>query len=297
VLKSFGTWLADQEFLPKNPFAKVKMPRVEKKLMPALPPPEVARVYQAIRDTAGERRGRDLALYSFMLESGARVEEVEKLSLGDLDLERLSAKLHGKGAKERLVYFTERTAGLLRHWLRERPQVAAPNVFLNLKTGRPLTTHGIRQLMRRYGQRAGLHCYPHLLRHTFATRYLINGDEKNLISLQKLLGHASLSQVQQYVDLLPLDVERQYRKFAPLNGLNLDEPWLPGATTPPPKPADTPATLSELYRRLALILAELEITLSAAKSLGAELPPEITSACGRLTSTLGQPTAAASARP
>jgi len=72
IIKSFGEWLPDQEILPRNPFAKVKLPRVEKKLMPSMPVQDMVKVYDVIRKTGGERTARDLALYCFMLESGAR---------------------------------------------------------------------------------------------------------------------------------------------------------------------------------------------------------------------------------
>jgi len=229
IIKSFGTWLADQEILPRNPFGKVKLPRVEKKLMPSMPTQDMVKVYDVIRKTGGERTNRDLALYCFMLESGARAEEVVELTIDELYMDKYTAKVHGKGAKERLVYFTERTARLLRTYLDERPQVSTRQVFLNLRTGKPLTTDGLGQIVKKYGERAGIHCYPHLLRHTFATRYLINGDERNLISLQKLLGHTTLDMVRQYVNMLPVDVETQYRKFSPLNGLNLEDPVMTSA--------------------------------------------------------------------
>lgn len=228
IIKSFGEWLCDQEITPRNPFSKVKMPKVEKKLMPAMPVPAMVKLYDVIRNTGGERVSRDLALYSFMIESGARASEVMKLTLDDLDLQNCTAKVHGKGAKERLVCFTEKTVGLMKDYFKERPQVKAREVFLNLKTGKPLTTNGLGELVSKYGDRAGFHCYPHLLRHTFATRYLVNGDEKNLLSLQKLLGHETLDMVRRYVELLPVDVKTQYRKYSPLNGLNLEDKTLIG---------------------------------------------------------------------
>jgi integrase/recombinase XerD len=229
IIKSFGGWLADQETLPRHPFGKIKLPRVDKKLMPSMPVPAMVNMYDVIRKTGGERMARDLALYCFMIESGARASEVVHLTLDDLDLENCTAKVHGKGAKERLVCFTERTVALLNTYLEERPRVNAREVFLNLQTGKPLTPNGLGQLISKYGGRAGIHCYPHLLRHTFATRYLVNGDEKNLLSLQKLLGHETLDMVRRYVDLLPVDVKTQYRKFSPLNGLNLEDPALAGS--------------------------------------------------------------------
>ena len=285
IIKSFGNWLSDQELLPKNPFGKVKLPRKEQKLVSPLTLEQMVGMDQAIRETGGERTNRDLALYSFMVESGTRVDEVAHLTLDRLDLAGLTARVMGKGSKERLVYFTKVSAGRLQTYFKERPKVAAREVFLNLQTGRPLTANGIGQLIRRYGRRAGFHCHPHMLRHTFTTRLLINGEEKNLISVQKLLGHADLTMVLQYAHLLPVDAESQYRKFAPLTGLNLDQ------ATPPDLAGDscgTPPILAPLYDRLTSLLGELDSTLSALRAAGAETPPELNDVEQRLVSTLGR---------
>jgi len=228
LIKTFGTWLVEQEILDRSPFSKVKLPRVEKKLMPALTLDEITTIYNVILHTGGENATRDLAIYCFCLESGARVTEVVELILDNLYLDNFTAKVHGKGSKERIVCYTEKTANLLKRYLAERPQVSHGEVFLSLRNGKPLAPHAVRLLLRKYGKRAGIHCYPHLLRHTFATRYLVNGDEKNLISLQKLMGHATLDMVRQYVNMLPIDVEKQYKKYSPLKGLVLEEPAMAG---------------------------------------------------------------------
>ena len=224
LIKTFGTWLVDQEILEKNPFTKIKLPRVDKKLMPALGLEEISALYSVILHTGAENTTRDLAIYCFCLESGARVSEVVELLLDNLYLDNFTAKVHGKGSKERIVCYTEKTANFLKRYLEERPKVAYQQVFLNSRNGKPLLPHAIRLMLHKYGERAGIHCYPHLLRHTFATRYLVNGDEKNLISLQKLMGHATLDMVRQYVNMLPIDVEKQYKKFSPLKGIELEDP-------------------------------------------------------------------------
>ena len=224
IVKGWGNWLEEQEILPKNPFARVKMPRVEQRLMPAMAEEDMVALYHAIAKDGDERARRDLALYCLMTESGIRRSEVVSLTLDNLYLDRYTAKVRGKGSKERLVYFTDRTAVPLRAYLQERPRVSAREVFLNLRTGRPLSAGGVGEILKNRGERIGVRCRPHLLRHTFATRYLMNGHETNLISLQKLLGHSSLDMVRRYVDMLPVDVETEYRKFSPLSGLDLEAP-------------------------------------------------------------------------
>ena len=224
IMKGWGNWLEQEEILPKSPFARVKMPRVEQRLMPIMPEEEILALDEAVATEGSERGTRDLAIFRLLVESGVRRGELARLTLDDLYLDRYTLKLQGKGAKERLAFFTEATAQALRVYLRERPQVNAREVFLNLRTGRPLTADGIGEVLKKRGDSAGVYCRPHLLRRTFATRYLMNGHETNLISLQKLLGHSSLDMVRQYVKMLPVDVEREYSKYAPLNGLDLREP-------------------------------------------------------------------------
>jgi len=221
IIKGMGNWLEEQEILPRNPFARVKMPRVEQRMMPAMVEEDMVALYYAIARAGDERATRDLAIFCLMTESGMRRSEVVSLTLDNLYVHRFTAKVHGKGSKERLVYFTDQTAKPVTAYLEERPRVEAREVFLNLRTRRPLTADGLTVILQKRGERAGIRCRPHLLRHTFATRYLMNGHETNLISLQKLLGHSSLDMVRRYVDMLPVDVETEYRKFSPLSGLDL----------------------------------------------------------------------------
>ena len=78
----------------------------------------------------------------------------------------------------------------------------------------------VRVVPTRVGERAsieGVRCSPHTFRHTFAKNFLMNGGD--LFTLQKILGHSSLSVVRMYVELTPEDVQIQYRQYSPMDCL------------------------------------------------------------------------------
>jgi len=63
----------------------------------------------------------------------------------------------------------------------------------------------------------GARCSPHSCHHTFAKNYLINGGD--IFSLQKILGHASLTSVRIYLNLFASDIKKQRRQFSPVDNM------------------------------------------------------------------------------
>ena len=103
-----------------------------------------------------------------------------------------------------------------------RPQPLVRRVAALFLSGEgfPLTKSGVQQMLRRCGRRAGLNgirCSPHVFRHTFAGRYLMNGGD--IFSLQRILGHSSLASVRVYLNLFGSDIKRQHQRFSPVDNL------------------------------------------------------------------------------
>ena len=161
---------------------------------------------------------RDYTLFALMFNTGARVQEILNLHLGDLRLDPpCQVRLQGKGQKVRFCPIWPGTAQLLRE-LVEGQRLANPEhtdgpLFVN-RQGAPLTRCGVRYLLRKYLSLScaavstiqGKHLHPHSLRHTTAIHLLKAGVDFATIS--QWLGHASLNTTMRYARA-DIDLKRQ----------------------------------------------------------------------------------------
>jgi site-specific recombinase XerD len=149
---------------------------------------------------------RNRALLELLYSGGLRSAEVVGLDLGDVDFERETVHVHGKGGKERVVPLGEEAAHHVARYLRDaRPELArgaADALFLSAR-GRRLDTSAVRRLVRN----------PHRLRHAFATHLLEGGAD--LRTIQELLGHSSLSTTQIYSHVDARRLRRVYDRSHP----------------------------------------------------------------------------------
>ena len=150
---------------------------------------------------------RDRALLELLYGCGARISEAVGLDLDDVSSRVLGrsgvVRLHGGGAKERVVPVGARTLDALQQYLlRARPQLAAaggatPALFLNSRGGR-LSRQSAWAVLQSAARRAGIvrAVSPHTLRHSFAAHLLRGGADVRVV--QELLGHASVTTTQVY---------------------------------------------------------------------------------------------------
>ena len=189
------------------------------------PPGLTSAEVQALLRAAGQTRHglakRNYALVSLLLESGLRVGEVGQLSRGDLDMHDRSGRVRvreRKGRKAREVPLNSNTRRALRLYLADRPQPQPEDyVFLSERGGKPLALRTVQATIAELGRRAGIRrlpVTPHLIRHTFALRFLKHNPGK-LLELATLLGHESLDTTALYArptaEQLAAGVERSRR--------------------------------------------------------------------------------------
>ncbi len=209
ALRGFFRYAHKRGWIAESPAARLRSPRLPKKLPRFLDRDEVEALLNAREK--GDLALRDAALLEVLYGAGLRVSELVGLNLADVDLSGRSLRVRGKGGKERLVPIGQPAVAAVRAYLpaRERLLIAARQpeceaLFLHYRGAR-LSTRSVRRLLHRAVLRAGLSrdAHPHALRHSFATHLLQGGAD--LRSIQELLGHASLSTTQSYTHV---DLER-----------------------------------------------------------------------------------------
>lgn len=169
------------------PFAKRKKP-----LPLVLSVDEVRRLLGEVRNT------KHRALLSLIYATGARLNEATHLRVSDIDGARMLVHIrHGKGGKPRMVPMSKALRELLRdYWRAERPQAY---LFPGQAAGRCLCESSAQKAceMARLRARIDKPASVHTLRHSYATHLLELGVD--LRTIQKLLGHSSLSTTAIYV--------------------------------------------------------------------------------------------------
>lgn len=207
TLRAFFGWLTVEEKIKKNPMAKIKSLKLDKKgARQALTVEELERLRDACRGY------REKALVEFLVSSGCRLSEVAQLRAADLNLADRSVQVTGKGDKDRVVYFSVRARLMIEEYMMQRK--GGDGLFVSSKSPyEPLKPRAIQRIVHSLSERAGLEgrVHPHLLRHTFATHALNGGMDVTVI--QRLLGHEDIATTQIYAELNEEGVRHQYNKY------------------------------------------------------------------------------------
>jgi len=219
ALKSFYKYLVRENKLEASPIAKVKSPKLEKKLPVFLDQIEITELLELPGiDPLGKR---DAAILELLYATGCRVSELVGLTLDRVDLQNRFVLVLGKGNKERLIPIGHTCCSALAYYYPERKnlieQYHAPlhnSVFVNNRGGK-LTDRSVRRILDKYINQLAIskNVSPHTIRHTFATHLLENGAD--LRAVQELLGHANLSTTQIYTHVSSEHITAAYKKNHP----------------------------------------------------------------------------------
>lgn len=222
--RSFFGWAQEQALVGHDPSLRLVAPKKGRPLPTVASRDGMTALLDAQRAAAsgGEPVAmRDHAVLEMLYGSGIRVSELCGLDVDDLDLDRGTARVLGKGAKERVVPFGAPARDALRAYLtRARPALVAradsatPALILGTRGGRvgPRTVYSL--VARVLGPIVGAETVgPHALRHTAATHLLDGGAD--LRAVQEILGHASLGTTQIYTHVSAERLTATYRLAHP----------------------------------------------------------------------------------
>ncbi len=220
-LRGFFKFLKRRGVVQENPAAAVRTPRVRRKLPRFLSVDEAVGLAEL---EAGENPAarRDAAIVEVLYGGGLRVSELTALDLNTIDLDSGTARVVGKGGKERIVPLGSKAVRSIQAFLPVRHLLVGKGhqpsdraLFIN-RSGRRLSVRSVQRLVRKRGLVAGAResINPHALRHSCATHLLDGGAD--LRSIQDLLGHASLSTTQVYTHVSVDSLMKVYDKAHPL---------------------------------------------------------------------------------
>ena len=224
--RAFCRFLQREEQILDNPFFLLKGPRKAKTLPKVLSAEDVRRFLE--RPEKDFKEGtiseyaflQDRAMFESLYSTGCRISEMTAVKWGEIDFDRGTLIVTGKGSKDRLVILGRLALEALRA-LREKTAAIAPaladdsaDVFRSNRMIRA-SSRFIERRMKRYLAEAGLptDLTPHKLRHSFATHLLDAGAD--LRSVQEMLGHASLSTTQIYTHVSIERLRDEYAKAHP----------------------------------------------------------------------------------
>lgn len=189
---SFYNYLVTNGLVYRNPLLKISKIKSTRKVKHAFTNRELIFMRENILTL------KEKAIFELLLSSGMRIGELEKLNRKDLDMNNCSVIVHGKGDKEREVYFNELAKVSIERYLESRTDENPALFVSDNKPHNRFGGSGIGRMLRNIGERAGVEkVHAHRFRRHFATTLLKKGV--HIEQIQKLLGHEEIDTTQLYV--------------------------------------------------------------------------------------------------
>ena len=209
AVRAFYSFLRFEELIDFNPMSKVKMPKVDKTIMPPFTDLEIKTIMKTT-DGKDNYSVRNKAIVMLLLDSGIRLSECASLKVGDIDLVNGMFKVLGKGRKERMSKIGMQTLKAFTKYSRLRGGLEGEPLWIG-KYG-TMTSAGIAEVLEKLGKSIGVHVHPHKFRRTCALFMLRNGAD--VFSIQNLLGHADLAILRRYVAQNDRDIAESHQMFS-----------------------------------------------------------------------------------
>ncbi|KIC56145.1 tyrosine-type recombinase/integrase [Microbacterium hominis] len=222
AVRGFFAWARQTERIGADPSLRLVAPRRGRPLPKVATAPAMAAVLRdaEVRADGGDALElRDAALVELLYASALRVSELCGADVDDIDRDRRTVRVVGKGRKERVVPYGSPAAHALDAYLaRGRPALAArgsgtPALFVGARGARLGARSAYDVVARVVAPAVGQSVGPHTLRHSAATHLLDGGAD--LRTVQEMLGHASLGTTQIYTHVSAERLAAAYRLAHP----------------------------------------------------------------------------------
>ena len=223
TIRLFTKWAHKKGFIEKDFGATLQTPKGHRTLPGVLNVESANTVMDSLATRAAEEETplslRDVAIVEVLYASGARVSELCGLDIQDIDYDRHTIRVIGKGNKERTIPLGAPAVKALKRWLSEGRDLLAKSdskqaVFLGAR-GKRIDQRTVRAVV--YNALQALEGVekmgPHALRHSAATHLLEGGAD--LRTVQEILGHASLATTQIYTHVSATRLQKAFKQAHP----------------------------------------------------------------------------------
>ena len=217
-IKSFYRWLSDNyPNIIDNPVKSIKNIEPCYRLPKHLSLNQAKKIQTIFTLKNSKTPIRNNAIISLLLSTGMRASELININIKDINFNDKSIKVHGKGNKERVVYFNEHCKILLKKYLdirgRDKNNIDKKALFINIQHKR-IGIDGIEDICQKAYNLIGLNdkgYTTHTLRHTAATityRYV----KQDILLIKEMLGHSSINSTQIYTHIYNKEVKEGFEK-------------------------------------------------------------------------------------
>ncbi len=213
-LRTFFIYLYDNGYIEINLFEKVQIVKKPKNLKDILSEEQIEKVLMSFSNC--ELSIRNQCIFLLMVDAGLRLSEVSNLNVSDIAFNSNMIKIIcAKGFKDRYVPMSLTLKKSLYKYITmyRVPDSVDNHALLLSKDNKRMTDKSIMSVISRLRQKMHFTKFnPHMLRHTFATRYIINGGD--MFSLQLIMGHEDLTTVRKYVHLARYYLQGDYKNIS-----------------------------------------------------------------------------------
>lgn len=224
VLRSFLKFMVKNGSLVLNPDS-LELPKTRMRRIEFLNDTEVIKLSDGIINDPSKvpevQKKRNQAIILTIFGSGLRLTELLSIKKNEIIEGENQILVTGKGGKHRMAYLAPAAHQAIQEYLQLRGDDHNPWLFISFSKNRPknpskighLSPRMVQLMLQNYAQRLGIYkkITPHTLRHSFATKVLLEGGD--LRSVQQMLGHANLSTTQIYTHVTDWQIRDLHGKI------------------------------------------------------------------------------------
>ena len=216
AIKSYITFLEKFNYSSDNFSELITIPKKTRSLPKVMTEKEINQLIKHVEINT-KKNLRDDALIELLYSTGLRVSEIANLKIGDINFEKSEIKILGKGNKQRVVIFNNKSKEKIIKYLKNDKRLISlkTEALFQNKFKQSLSPRSIQRLLKKYLNFSGINSKysTHTLRHTFATHLLEGGADIKVI--QQLLGHSSPETTKIYTHVTSSALRNVYNNSHP----------------------------------------------------------------------------------